>query len=138
MPAHEVDDEVVRRFRAGEQIEGMHRERLVLLTTTGRRTGHPRTSPMMAVDHHGEPMVVASAAGATRHPAWFLNLRDDPRVVVETPDGAARSAIAEVLSGEGRAATWAALVATLPFLAEHQQRAGDREIPLVVLHPAGA
>jgi deazaflavin-dependent oxidoreductase (nitroreductase family) len=133
MDMRAVNAEVIRRFRAGEPIEGMHRERLVLLTTTGRRTREPRTAPMMFVDHDGDPLVIASADGAPRHPEWFRNLEADPHVTVETPDGSRRQAVAEVLRGEERARAWADLVAGYPFFADQQRRAGERVIPLVRL-----
>jgi deazaflavin-dependent oxidoreductase (nitroreductase family) len=127
------NDDVIRRFRAGEQIEGLHRDRLVLLTTTGRASGARRTAPMMFVDHDGDPLVIASNAGAAAHPAWFLNLLADPRATVETPDGGSADVVAEVLEGEERTRVWQDLVAGFPFLGEHQERAGAREIPLVRL-----
>ncbi|WP_345480773.1 nitroreductase/quinone reductase family protein [Amnibacterium soli] len=127
------NDDVIRRFRAGEQIEGLHRDALVLLTTTGRRSGTRRTAPMMFVDLEGDPLVVASNAGAAEHPAWFVNLLADPRVTVETPDGCSAEAVAEVLEGEERARVWRDLTAGFPFLVQHEERAGDREIPLVRL-----
>jgi deazaflavin-dependent oxidoreductase (nitroreductase family) len=127
------NDDVIRRFRAGEQIEGLHRDALVLLTTTGRRSGTRRTAPMMFVDLEGDPLVVASNAGAAEHPAWFVNLLADPRVTVETPDGRSAEAVAEVLEGEERARVWRDLTAGFPFLVQHEERAGDREIPLVRL-----
>jgi len=127
------NDDVIRRFRAGEQIEGLHRDRLVLLTTTGRHSGTRRTAPMMFVDVEGDPLVIASNAGAAEHPAWFVNLLADPRVTVETPDGRSEEARAEVLEGEERARVWRDLIAGFPFFVEHQERAGDREIPLVRL-----
>jgi len=127
------NDDVIRRFSAGEQIEGLHRDRLVLLTTTGRRSGTRRTAPMMFVDVEGDALVIASNAGAAEHPAWFVNLLADPRVTVETPDGRSEEAVAEVLEGEERARVWRELIAGFPFFAEHQERAGNREIPLVRL-----
>ncbi|WP_375387520.1 nitroreductase/quinone reductase family protein [uncultured Amnibacterium sp.] len=129
--------EVIRAYRAGEPIQGMHRDRLVLLTTTGRHSGEARTAPMMFVDFDGDPLVVASADGAADHPSWLLNLRQDPHVTVETPDGASTAAVAEELAGEERDVAWADLVDGFPFFAEHQQRAGDRVIPLVRLRTAG-
>ena len=130
------NDEAIRRFRAGEEIEGLHRERLVLLTTTGRHSAEPRTTPMMFVDFDGDPLVIASNDGAAEHPSWLLNLRADPHVVVETPDGGSTPAVAEELSGEERTVAWDDLVRDLPFFDEHQRRAGDRVIPLVRLRAA--
>ncbi len=97
MEMHAFDAEVIRRFRAGEEIDGLHRERLVLLTTTGRRSGERRTAPVMAVRFDGDPLVIASNDGAARHPEWLLNLRADPHVTVEPPDGAATEAVGGAL-----------------------------------------
>jgi deazaflavin-dependent oxidoreductase (nitroreductase family) len=135
MDMRAFNDDVIRRFRAGEDIEGLHRDRLLLLTTTGRHTGARRTVPMMFVEVHGEPLVIASNAGAAEHPAWFLNLLADPHATVETPDGRSREVVAEVLEGEERARVWRDLIVGFPFFVEHQERAGDREIPLVHLRP---
>ncbi|RIX28351.1 nitroreductase family deazaflavin-dependent oxidoreductase [Amnibacterium setariae] len=125
--------EVIRRFRAGEEIEGLHRDRLVLLTTTGRRSGEPRTAPMMFVDFDGDPLVVGSNDGAAVDPDWVQNLRADPHAHVETPDGRRDRAVAEELTGAERQQTWAELVAGFPFFADQQERAGDRVIPLIRL-----
>jgi deazaflavin-dependent oxidoreductase (nitroreductase family) len=124
--------EVIRRYRAGEELEGLHRERIVLLTTTGRRSGERRTAPMMFVDHDGDPMVIASNDGATESPEWYRNLRADPHVVVETPDGGSTEAVAEELVGEEREQAWSDLVAGFSFFTDQQERAG-RELPLVRL-----
>lgn len=134
MSAHEVDPQVIAQFRAGGPVEGMHRERLLLLTTTGRRSGLQRTSPMMFHPDPAGPVVIASNDGARADPAWFRNLVDEPRVHVELPDRAG-PAVAEVLDGEEYAEAWAALVAGSPFLEEHAHRAG-RRIPLVRLRLA--
>jgi deazaflavin-dependent oxidoreductase (nitroreductase family) len=127
------NENVIRRFRAGEEIDGLHRERLLLLTTTGRHSGQRRTAPMMFVRFDGDPLVIASNDGAAGHPDWLLNLRVDPHVTVEQPDGSSTESIAEELSGEERIVEWEDLVAEFPFFAEHQERAGDRTIPLVRL-----
>jgi deazaflavin-dependent oxidoreductase (nitroreductase family) len=137
MDMRAFNEDVIRRFRAGEQIDGLHRERLVLLTTVGRRSGDEHTAPMMFVDHDGDPLVIASADGAAEHPWWFRNLQADPHVTVETPDGVARQAIAEELAGDERATAWAELMTDFPFLVEHQERAGTRTIPLVRLRSTG-
>jgi deazaflavin-dependent oxidoreductase (nitroreductase family) len=130
------NDDVIRRYRAGEPLAGLQRERLLLLTTNGRRSGERRTAPMMFVDFDGDPLVIASNDGAAAHPAWFLNLRADPHVTVETPDGATRQAVAEELAGDERARAWADLVSHFAFFGEQQVRAGDRIIPLVRLRSA--
>src|SRR6184192_1158041 len=83
MDVREVNKRVIEQFRAGGEIDGMHRDRLVLLTTTGRRSGEPRTTPMMFHRDGDRVLVVASNIGAPRHPDWYLNLAADPRVTVE-------------------------------------------------------
>jgi deazaflavin-dependent oxidoreductase (nitroreductase family) len=122
---------VIAKFRVGGEIEGLHRERLLLLTTLGRKSGEPRTAPMMFVSD-GDPVVIASNDGASTHPSWFLNLETEPRVTVELPDETYETT-AEVLDGEEYERVWAEVTAAAPFFLEHQQRAGARRIPLVRL-----
>ena len=132
-----VDDtnrRVIEQFRAGGPVEGMHRERLLLLTTTGRRSGRPHTVPMMFHRDGDRILVIASAAGAPRHPEWYLNLAADPAVTVELPDET-YAGVAERLTGEDRARTWAMLKQTYPFFADHEAKV-DREIPVVALRRA--
>lgn len=131
MDAQETNREVIERFRAGGEIPGMHRDRLLLLTTTGRRTGEPCTTPMMRLPIGGTSYVVASNDGAADDPHWLRNIEADPRVRVEE-DGDAYDATARVLRGADRAAAWTAIVRQAPFFAEHQEKAG-REIPVVEL-----
>jgi deazaflavin-dependent oxidoreductase (nitroreductase family) len=132
----EVNKRVVEQFRAGGEIEGMHRERLLLLTTTGRRSGEPRTTPMMFHRDGGPVLVIASNIGAPRHPDWYLNLVADPEVTVEVGDesGEPRRAVARTLEGDDRTPVWEMLKATYPFFAEHE-RATTRAIPVVALTP---
>ena len=127
----EVNRGVVAAYRSGGEIPGMHRENLLLLTTTGRRSGRTRTSPMMFFSDTGGLYVIASNMGATHHPEWYLNLVADPRVRVELGDDK-YSATAFPLRGEARKPLWDRLVAAHPFFAEHQAST-NREIPLVEL-----
>ena len=110
----------------------------VLLTTVGRRSGERHTVCLpIWLDSDGTPIVVASYAGSQRHPAWYHNLRDltaNPTVVVV--NRADRyEARAEVLDGDRRARTWAALIADRPFYEEYQAGT-SRTIPLVALERA--
>lgn len=128
----EINRQAIARFRAGEDPEGMHRDRLLLLTTTGRRSGEPRTSPMMFHLDGDVPVVIASNMGAARHPEWYRNLQADPEVTVELSDATWRG-IATVLTGVERERVWADIAGLYPFFLDHQEKAGDREIPLVAL-----
>ncbi len=105
---------------------------LLLLTTTGARTGEQRTSPMMYVRQDDRLLVIASNNGARRDPDWYRNLTAGPAVTVELA-GETFGATAIVLRGEERDRVFAAIVAAYPFFAEHQQRAEDRVIPVVEL-----
>jgi deazaflavin-dependent oxidoreductase (nitroreductase family) len=106
------------------------------LTTTGRRSALPRTVLLTSpVQEGGSYVVVASRAGDTHHPAWFLNLSADPRVQVRTGDGA-RPMVARVATPSERAALWPRVSAVYPPYDAYQRRAG-REIPLVLLAPVG-
>jgi len=129
MSGHEADARVIEQFRAGREIEGMHRDRLVLLTTIGAKSGKHRTTPMMHVSTENGILVVASANAAPEDPKWFRNIVADPRVHVEQAD-AEYDGQATVLTGARRAAEWKKLVADFPFFEEHQAKV-SREIPLV-------
>ncbi len=134
MDVREVNKRVIEQFRAGGEVDGMHRERLVLLTTAGRRTGEPRTTPMMFHRHGDRVLLIASNIGAPRHPDWYLNLAADPEVTVEVGDesGAPRRAVARTLEGAEREPVWEMLKATYPFFAEHERNT-TRTIPVVEL-----
>ena len=125
-----VNEQVIIDFRAGGEIsiDGMHRERLVLLTTTGEETFQPTTVPVMFAKTDAGILVVGSNDGAHEVPHWFRNLVADPVVHVEEPtreyDGAAR-----VLAERVRAEAWKKLIADYPFWVDQQERAG-RELPL--------
>jgi F420H(2)-dependent quinone reductase len=104
---------------------------LVLLTTVGRKTGMPRTTPMMFVREDERIFVIASNAGAPKDPQWYRNLIADPSVTVELP-GQEFTARATPLDGADYDRTWAMIKERYPFFAEHDQRAG-RRIPVVEL-----
>ncbi|MEU7766995.1 nitroreductase/quinone reductase family protein [Nocardia sp. NPDC049190] len=131
MDVHDINRTTIAQFRAGGDIEGMHRDRLVLLTTTGRRSGVAHTTPMMFHRDGRRLLVVASNVGAPSHPDWYFNLEKHRHVTVEV--GADRyEALATPLTGEDRVRTWAVLKRTYPFFAEHEMRTA-RIIPVVAL-----
>lgn len=128
----QMNPRVIELLRSGADLPpGMHRDRLLLLTTTGARTGREHVVPLMAL-HDGERlMVLASAAGSPRAPDWYRNVRAHPDVVVEA--GAQRfEATATTLEGAEREQAWAQILAVAPFFADHQVKAG-RTIPVVAL-----
>ncbi|HEX8304927.1 MAG TPA: nitroreductase family deazaflavin-dependent oxidoreductase [Jatrophihabitans sp.] len=131
MDVREINRRVIEQFRAGGEIEGMHRDRLLLLTTTGARTGQPRTTPMMFHPDGDRLLVIASNIGAPRHPDWYLNLAANPQVTVEVGDER-YEAVATTAEGDERDRLWSMLKQTYPFFAEHERQT-ERQIPVVIL-----
>ncbi|HUP84565.1 MAG TPA: nitroreductase/quinone reductase family protein [Acidimicrobiales bacterium] len=106
------------------------------LTTTGRKSGRKRTVMLTTpVQEADTIVVVASRGGDPQHPAWFLNLRDDPRVEVAMGAAAPKPMRARVADTDERARLWPLVTAKYKGYADYQKRA-KREIPLVLLEPA--
>ena len=109
--------------------------RVLLLTTTGRRSGAPRVTPLIYTPAGDAYLVVGSNWGDPGRPAWLLNLLAEPRAAVQV--GPVRSAVrAQLVDGAERAAIWPELIRGWPMYAELAARAGDRELPVVRLAPA--
>jgi deazaflavin-dependent oxidoreductase (nitroreductase family) len=108
---------------------------VIVLTTTGRRSGKHRSTVLTCpVQADGRMVLVASYGGDDRHPAWFLNLRDDPAVTV-TSGGRDRAMRARIAGDAEKAELWARVVEAYGGYARYQRRA-RRDIPLVILEPA--
>ena len=131
MDVAQANRRVIEQFRAGGEIEGMHRERLVLLTTVGAKSGQRRTTPMMFHRDGDRLIVMASNAGAPKMPDWYRNLAANPRVTVEVGDET-YDAVATTAQGDERKRLWGTVTQNYPFFADHQEKAG-RTIPVVVL-----
>jgi F420H(2)-dependent quinone reductase len=108
---------------------------VLLLTTRGRRTGEERTKPLLYLADGDTFVVAASFAGEPRHPAWWLNLRADPRARVQVGSRAVEVRAHEA-KGEERERLWRAIVAQDASFAEYERRT-TRRIPVVVLEPVG-
>jgi deazaflavin-dependent oxidoreductase (nitroreductase family) len=120
----------VTRGRAGHEFGGMP---VVELTTVGRRSGKPRTVLLTSPLRDGEGyVVVASRGGDDQHPAWFLNLRDNPEVEVAIKGGERHPMRARIASTDERARMWPEITGRYRNYAGYQERT-QREIPLVVL-----
>ncbi len=108
---------------------------VLLLTTTGRKTGQERTWPLCYLPASGDEFaLVASAGGAPRHPAWYSNLRADPRVSIRLGEGS-RKMVARTAEESERARLWERIVQKYPVVADYQRKSG-REIPVVILRAA--
>jgi deazaflavin-dependent oxidoreductase (nitroreductase family) len=125
------NQDVIREFRATGGVVAQLGYPILLLTTTGARTGRQMTVPLGFSVDRGQVFVVASKGGAPAHPAWFLNLRANPSVTVEL--GPNRyEARAVVAAGEERDRLYAILSADAPTLRDHEQKT-TRQFPVVVL-----
>ena len=103
----------------------------MMLTTTGRKTGRRRTTPVLYLQDETSLIVVASFGGNDMHPAWYLNLEKcpDAEVIVE---GEHRKVLARKLSPEEKKIIWPRLVQLYPQFENYQQQT-RREIPLMSL-----
>jgi deazaflavin-dependent oxidoreductase (nitroreductase family) len=135
--ASSLDDfntKLIAEFRAnGGKVGGNFAgANLLVLTTTGAKSGLPRVSPL-AYRREGDHVVVfGSYAGKPRHPAWFHNLVAHPDVTVETGTETYR-ARARVAEGDERERIWRAQVADIPQFGEYEKTTEGRRIPVVVL-----
>jgi deazaflavin-dependent oxidoreductase (nitroreductase family) len=118
--------------RVGGKVSGMP---VLELTTTGRRSGLPRTTVLSSPYQEGSTVVlVASRGGDDRDPAWFLNLRDHPEVTVSMQGQPPQPMRAEVAGPDERARLWPLLTAAHSNYAGYQKKTA-REIPVVLVRP---
>ena len=103
----------------------------LILTTTGRRSGEQRSTPLIYQEHDGAYLVVASKGGADEPPAWYLNLDAKPDVTVQVKADRF-PARARVASAQEKGEMWKKMTAAWPEYDSYQEKT-DREIPVVVL-----
>ena len=131
--ANDFNTQIIEEFRANGGVVGGNFEGapLLLLTTTGAKSGEPRVSPMMYRPEDERMFVFASKAGAPTNPDWYHNLKAHPDVTVEV--GAERfAARAKIITGPERDRIYADHAAQYPGFAEYQEKT-DRVIPVVEL-----
>ena len=127
-------DEHVRRYQETDgEVGHVWKEgsTILLLTTTGRKTGEHRTAPLIYGLEGGNPVIVASKGGAPEHPGWYRNLAKTPEVEVQIL-GDTFAARARVAEGEERERLWRVMNGIWRYYDDYQSRT-DREIPVVVL-----
>jgi F420H(2)-dependent quinone reductase len=107
---------------------------VALLTTTGRKSGEPRVSPLYFLRDGDKVIVAASKGGSDKHPMWYLNLKADPKVEVQIKDEVLQLTAREA-TDEERALYWPKLVAMYPTYDDYQSWT-ERKIPLIVSEPA--
>ncbi len=129
----EFNQSVIAEFRAGDGVLSgpMEGAPILLLTTIGRSSGEPHTTPVGFVDAGGRLAIAATNGGADTHPDWFHNLVRTSNVTVEVP-GAKVPSLAIVAEGEERAVLLEKLAESLPGMSDYIADT-IREIPVVVL-----
>ena len=133
MDMKEFNKTTIDEFRAnggvvGGQFAGIP---LLLLTTTGAKTGHTRVNPLAYMNHGDCHIIIASYAGAPTNPPWYYNLLSNPEVSVEM--GSERfTARADVLDEPERTELYAKMVEIIPVFSEYQSKT-TRVIPVVAL-----
>jgi len=106
---------------------------ILLLTTRGRKSGQPRTIPIIYTSYGDSYVIIASKGGSPTHPKWYLNVLDDPNIKVQVKADRF-AAIARTAESPERERIWAQAVKTWPRYDEYQTRT-SRVIPVVVLEP---
>ncbi|HEY4388843.1 MAG TPA: nitroreductase family deazaflavin-dependent oxidoreductase [Ktedonobacteraceae bacterium] len=125
--------ETFEEFRAnggkvGEPFEG---GLLLLLTTTGARSGQPHTIPLVYLPDGDRLIILASAAGVPRHPAWYHNLVAHPKATVEVGTETFE-VTATITTGEEREQLWAKTIKQYPGFADYQTKT-TRQLPVILL-----
>ena len=127
-------DAHVQRYReTGGKVGHLWREgsTILLLTTTGRKTGEKRTTPLIYASDGARYVIIASKGGAPENPGWYLNLEKSPEVELQVMDAVFR-ARARTATGEERNRLWRLANKVWPHYDEYATRT-PREIPVVVL-----
>ena len=128
-----LGDEHVRRYRETDGEVGYiwNGATALLITTRGRKSGKDRTIPIIYTQVGDAQVIIASKGGSPTHPAWYLNILEDPRVKVQIK-GEVFDAVARTAESPEREELWKAATAQWPNYDIYQSRT-DRKIPVVVL-----
>ena len=124
----------VYRATGGKLFGRMGKSPILLLNTVGRKSGKKRATPLLYVMDGEDFVLIASKGGAPTHPAWYLNLMANSDVTVEVGDREVRVR-AEEVSGAEKTRLWQMMVEMYPTYDDYQTKT-EREIPLLILHPA--
>jgi deazaflavin-dependent oxidoreductase (nitroreductase family) len=125
--------EHVRVYRETNGARGYHWRgtQILLLTTTGRKSGEPRTTPLIHTVDGDRWIVIASKGGAPENPAWFKNMETDPKASIQV-EAEEIPVVMSTADGDERDRLWSAMLEEWPAYDDYKQKT-DREIPVVVL-----
>lgn len=132
---HHLDKPVYRwsngRFTLASLFTGLP---IILLTTTGAKSGQPRSMPLIGIPHGENIVIIASNWGQHHHPAWYYNLKKNPEVTVMI-NGRSQTCVARETMGEERETLYQQAIGLYVGYAAYRQRTGGRQIPVVMLTP---
>ena len=128
-------EEHTRRYRetGGEEGHDWQGTQTLILTTTGRKSGAKRDTPLIYGRNDGDYLIVASKGGNPHPPVWLLNLEANPEAEIQVWDEQIKVR-ARIATPDEKPALWKIMTAEWPAYDEYQTRT-DREIPVVVLEP---
>lgn len=143
-PEHPLDnttDWVAKQLREYDESDGtswptLRGKPLMLLTTKGAKSGIWRRTVLLYGEHEGRVILVASKGGHPQHPAWYVNLRENPEVAVQVHERRFR-ATARTATPEEKPEPWAMMAEIWPDYLGYQEKT-DRDIPVVILDPIPA
>jgi deazaflavin-dependent oxidoreductase (nitroreductase family) len=107
---------------------------LLILSTTGAKSGHPRETPLLYVRHEENIVVIASSLGSTRHPQWYYNLRSKPQASLLIEGRKGRYSY-RLLEGNERQDYWERMQQLYPGYNRYKELAGERHIPVILFTP---
>jgi deazaflavin-dependent oxidoreductase (nitroreductase family) len=117
------------RYSAANILTGLP---TICLTTTGAKSGQPRTVPLLGIPEGDRIILIASNWGQSHHPGWYYNIRVNPDVEVTLND-ACEVYVARITSGEERRRCWETAVRLYPGYASYKKWTAGREIPVIIL-----
>jgi deazaflavin-dependent oxidoreductase (nitroreductase family) len=120
----------------GGRVSSVYPKPVMLLTTTGAKSGKPRSLPLLYVTDGDRIILIASNYGGTSHPAWYRNLVAHPEVEVLAGSRSGRYAASEITEPDERERAWELALSQYAGYADYEVRAGDRAIPLIRLERA--
>ncbi len=133
--APRIDPSLLRL--TGGRVSSVYPVPVMLLTTTGAKTGLPRTLPLLYVTDGDRILLIASNYGKTSHPAWYRNLVANPKVEVLAGKRSGTYNAGEITDPTERERAWDLALDQYAGYGDYEARAGDRTIPLVLLERAG-
>jgi deazaflavin-dependent oxidoreductase (nitroreductase family) len=135
---NDFNTKVIEEFRANEgKVGGMFEgANMVLITTTGAKSGQPRTNPLMYLPDGDRIVIFGSNGGADSHPAWFHNVKANPDIAVEVGTDKYDATAQQVEDRTDRDALYARIVAIAPGFGEYEKNT-DRLIPVVAVNRKG-